>query len=303
MTTPRDQAAHYITVTGDRLKTAAGNARLTPIANALLGWVANQLQSRATELAEAQRTSSNVMTRSAAILAQQNALIASLAVAKTGASVVASTGQVIPAQGNPNEGFGGLVHIAFQALSLGSTNPSDLAQALLQMTELQPIRMRAIASALPGVQSIQAELKLCEVICAYVRRMALVQSVVAGIKVAPSRQPDASLTRARLLEQIDEETSLAANNPDLHAALRRLRRAVIKYVAWFSQGGGGAVRVPTTSAGKPLAVTAADMYAAGDVTGRDAELMQFNGVDHPLFGPSELDALFSNSMLVIANIK
>jgi hypothetical protein len=45
------------------------------------------------------------------------------------------------------------------------------------------------------------------------------------------------------------------------------------------------------------------MYAATSVTDRDKELMQFNGVEHPLFGPAELEAVFDNAMVTLTSVK
>ena len=77
---------------------------------------------------------------------------------------------------------------------------------------------------------MRAELALAETVCSLVRRLALAYSIRAAIDVAPAKQPDASLTRKRLLEQIDEEIAMLPAHTTLQDGLRLLRRSVLDFV-------------------------------------------------------------------------
>ena len=138
---------------------------------------------------------------------------------------------------------------------------------------------------------MRAELALAETVCALTRRLALAYSIRPAIDVAPAKQPDASLTRTRLLEQIDEEIDAAARRTRIcRTALRRLRRGVVDFVNYYSMGGNGSVKLPagwraSRWLSSPPASTARTPRAA------TLDLMSFNGITHPMFAPGQMVAL------------
>jgi len=296
--------AEFIREVGRSLRTAAKAARLTNDANSEIEHVVNRMLTEAPELATVSRSVANTMTRTAATSAQRPPGINYFPVFGAGVGMRSSTGEVLPQPGGKDEGFGGLFEKVMRVMAEGAKkNPGDLAQALIPLTNFAPTILRTTVAASGVTASIQAELKMVEALSSYVRRVSLVNSINAGIKVAPERQPDASLTRTRLLEQIDDEIALAVNDHDVRENLRKLRATVVKYVNHFSIGGTAAVELPDAWGGKPLAVVAANAYVHTDVTNRDAELMRFNGVTHPLFPVGRIDALYDRSMRYISDTK
>lgn len=296
----RKSAAEAIRQTGLLLRVAAKAVRLNETASGVVDFIAGRFIEAADAYADVQRTALNTMNRQAAVLSQRASSLSYYQLASAGLAVRASTGEVLPALGKIGEGFGGMLWNALEALQIGSprdgSNASDLAQALLPLTNLKPA-VTALSAIQLTTASVQAELQLAETVCAVVRRLALCYSIIAGINVAPPKQPDASLTRTRLLQQIDEEVAKVPAAAPLQASLRTLRGAVIDFVNWYSSHGGSSVQIPESWAGKPLAAIAASVYGP-NAPGRDIDLMRFNGVTHPMFAPSTMVALKDGALLV-----
>jgi hypothetical protein len=298
----RTTAANYIRGIGQNLLKAAGAVRLNEKAGAIVKFISQRFIDNASAFATVQRTAANTMTKTAAVQAQQASGLSAYSEALRGVAVRASTGEVLPAQGKMGEGFGGMLVNGFAALQTGTTsNASDLAMALIPMTNIKPRIQRALSAAQLSTASVKAELALAETVCSLTRRLALAYSIRAGIDVAPARQPDASLTRRRLLEQLDEEIALLPSDTDLQDNLRKLRRTVPDFVAHYSAGGNGSVRLPTSWAGKPLAAIAASVYGR-NAAGRDVDLMRFNGITHPMFAPQQMVALTEHGMSLVTGI-
>jgi len=297
--------AEFIRQVGNSLRTAARAARLTENANTEIDFIVNRMLTEGDTLAVAQRSVPNTLNRTAATIAQRPPGINYFPVAGSGVALRASTGEVVPQQGGANEGFGGLFEQAMKIMAEGAKdNPGDLAQALIPLTNFTPTILRAMVASSGITASIKAEVQMVEALAAFVRRVSLVNSINAGIRVTPERQPDASLTRKRLLDQIDEEIAIASfDNPNVRDSLITLRAAVVRFVAHFSIGGAAAVTLPKGWSNRPLATVAANAYVHGAVADRDAELMRFNGVTHPLFPTGTLDALNDRSMQISSDVK
>ena len=301
----RTTAAFYIQQTGKHLRKVGKAIRLNDRAAAVVEFIAQRFIENANAYADAQRTAVNTLNREAAVLSQRASRLSLYQQAMMGVAIRASTGEVLPATGKMGEGFGGMLWNAMAALQAGSPdtsdNSSDFAQALLPMTNMTPHIQRKLSAAQLRTASVQAELQLAETVCALVRRVALAYSIMAGIRVAPSKQPDASLTRKRVLQSIDDEIALLPAATSLQDALRLLRRSIVAFVDHYSVHGSASVKIPKSWVGKPLAVIAASVYGR-NAAGRDVDLMRFNGVTHPMFSPSSMVALKSGSMLLTSEL-
>ena len=282
----RREAATVIRMSANRLRTAATQSRLDPVANSTLAYIARRIDSEATELAQAQRTTANTLSKTAFSAAQQPAAI-QLGGASAAGLLRASTGQVIAARGGSTEGFGGLITQAFDTLRDGANDPSDLATALRPLTELRPTALAVARQPAAGAASVREELRLAEVTASFVRRTALARQCLAGVMVAPARQPDASLMRGRLVTLIDEELRMLGAHVGMRDTLRDLRAAIVRFTAYFSQGGAGSRTLSGVQSAKPLAAVAATLGAGYS----DAHLMRHNGIEHPLFGPNVMIAI------------
>ena len=296
----RQAAGEVIRATGRRLRTAAGEVRLNDVAGAVVEFVASRFIDDWADYADAQRTTANTMNRTAAVLAQRTSNLSYYQQALAGLAIRTSTGQILPAKGQLAEGFAGMLWNALAALRagspVGSQNSADLATALIPLSNVKP-DIRALSAAQLATASVQAELHLAETIAGLVRRMSLSYSIQAAMEVAPAKQPDASLRRSRLLEQIDEEIEALAGNANAQQAMRNLRQSVVAFVDYYSSEGGAAVQIPDSFRGKPLAVIAASVYGR-TAEGRDVDLMRFNGVTHPLFSPDTMVALEEGEILL-----
>jgi prophage DNA circulation protein len=267
---------------------AAQASQLTSAAATQVKFLVQRISTLANDLVIAQRAIPNTLTSTAAVNSQTKSIIpkAPTTWVNQGLSLRTSTGQVVPATATTEEGFGGLLAQALKTLSDGVKNPADLSQALYGLSKLKPIDIvQRMASS--QTTSAVSQYQMAETVAGYARRMAMAQIALSGSQVSPERQPDASLSRRRLLDTIDDELALAAASADMYRAIRHLRSAVVEFVGHWSQG-GSATR-PVSSRGiMPLAVIAANLYNS---TERDSQLMDFNGVRHPLFPPATLSAL------------
>jgi hypothetical protein len=299
----RTTAAYYINGIGQNLLKAAAAVRLDQRSGAIVKFIAQRFIDNASAYADVQRTAVNTLNRKAAVLSQRASGLSIYEEAMRGVAVRASTGEVLPATGKMGEGFGGMLANGFAALQGGrdANNASDLAMALIPLTNLKPRIKRALSAAQLSTASVRAELALAETVCSLTRRLALAYSVRAAIDVAPAKQPDASLTRKRLLEQIDEEVALLPSQTDLQDHLRKLRGTVPSFVAHYSMGGNGSVKLPPSWAGKPLAAIAASVYGR-NAAGKDLDLMRFNGISHPMFAPTQMVALVEHGMSLVTGL-
>lgn len=300
----RQAAGEIIRATGRMLHNAASQVRLNEAAGSIVEFVSSRFISDWPEYADMQRTSINTMNRTAAVLSQRASGLSYYQQAMSGLAIRASTGEILPATGDMGEGFAGMLWNALAAMRSGSPktvqNSSDLAAALVPMTNLKP-QTSALSATQLATASVQAEIALAETVAALVRRMGLSYSIQAAVDVAPAKQPDASLTRTRLLEQIDEEIERLAGVGGHQQALREVRTSVVKFVNHYSAGGQASKELPASYAGKPLAVIAASVYG-NNAEGRDMDLMRFNGVTHPMFAPTAMVALTDGSMTLTSGI-
>jgi hypothetical protein len=83
--------------------------------------------------------------------------------------------------------------------------------------------------------------------------------------------------------------------------LRKLRGTVPSFVAHYSMGGNGSVKLPPSWAGKPLAAIAASVYGR-NAAGKDLDLMRFNGISHPMFAPTQMVALVEHGMSLVTGL-
>ena len=111
--------------------------------------------------------------------------------------------------------------------------------------------------------------------------LALAYSIIAGTKVAPSKQPDATLTRARLLEQLGQEATLASNSQ-----ICMLPSAAPATAS--SSSSAGSARAAAAASGchyrrrASRSPTSPPICISDTSTqDKDAELMRFNGVESP----------------------
>ena len=298
----RTTAATYIRGIGQNLLKAAGAVRLNEKAGAIVEFIAKRFIDNAPAYADVQRTAVNTLNRNAAVLSQRASGLSLYDQATRGVAIRASTGEVLPAQGKMGEGFGGMLWNAFATMQIGAPgnadNSHDLAMALIPLTNIKPRIHRALSAAQLSTKSVKQELALAETVCSLTRRLALSYSVMAAINIAPSKQPDASLTRRRLIEQIDEEMALLPSNTPLQDGLRWMRRTIPDFVGHYSTGGKGSTQLPASWVGKPLAAIAASVYGAASA-GRDLELMKFNGITHPMFAPQQMVALTEGGGMIL----
>jgi len=294
--------AEFIRQVGLSLRTVAKSSWLDAVSNSDIELIVNRMLTEADNLATLPRSTANTMTRTAAMMSQRPPNIDYFPIHGAGVGIRTSTGEVLPQPGGANEGFGGLFEKAMGILNNGSKNPSDLAQALIPLTSFAPTILRATVAASGKTASVEAEIKMVEALASYVRRISLTNSILAGMKVAPERQPDASLTRKQLLDQLDNEIAIAMIDPKVREELRKLRVSVVTFVSHFSIGGAAAVPIPAAWANKPLACVAANAYVHGAVKDRDREIMRFNGVTHPLFPNGRIDVLADKSMRITSDI-
>jgi hypothetical protein len=304
--TGRRAAADMMRDVARGLRVAGKQARLKAGPAARLESSVRRILREAEYFADGQRTAPNKLTPTAAVTNQRMVHYSNILAVEAGLrspgettrrhdgwAMRTSTGQVLPVKVGPNEGFGGRFDEAMDILQASAPYPGDLPQALYSLTRITPHRMAKAMQPSSRAASVRAEFQLAETVAAYARRRALAASARATIKVAPEKQPEALRVRQRLVHQLDIEIELVLGRyPRTYATLRKLRAAVIEYMVWWTRGGPATQNIRPTTVG-PLAVIAANLYyRPGDrYVNRDRELMQLNGIAHPLFGSDELAAL------------
>jgi hypothetical protein len=292
----RTDAANQMRRVSEAIRKASANARSTAASAKRITFLASFIDTMANDLADSQRTNANTLTARSGVKSQRLTQVGKAGRTTSwyvqGLALRTSTNQVLPAIGNSEEGFGGKLQQAMQELADGAPNPSDLAQALFPLTT---INIKALRKSLESVntKSTKDQLQLAEAVVGLTRRLAMAHTTLASIRVAPERQPDASLTRNRLVTQLDDEISKASSWPDLWVSLRHMRKAVVTFTNYWSRGGSATQDLDPKMGGRPLATIASDFYAGHGSEGRDEELMRLNGVSHPLYPSMNLVALKS----------
>lgn len=286
----RREAAKVMRQVSQELKKASAQARIIPAQAAKIEQACKTIDRLADDFADKQRTESNKMSSSSAIYSQQISQIPLKSQpADKGLALRTSTGQTLPAVGSPDEGFGGALTLALKNMQNGAPDPGDLGQALRGLTEISISKQLLSKQSVGSANSVQDELTLAETVAAFTRRMAMAHTCLAGIKVARENQPDASLTRQRFIQNLDDEAFKAANENRVWTGIRKLRSSIAKFTSYYSQGGAATKRVIVKSQ-EPLAVIAANNYDKDKVSNRDKELMKLNNIRHPLFPPPEVSA-------------
>lgn len=286
----RTSAAKMMQTVARVVRRASSQARVLPAQASEIDFLSRQIETLAHELSASQKTVANVQTQTAAVKSQKKSKIPTTSQpVNTGVAIIASTGQVTPALGTTAEGFGGYLEKAVQKLADGAPDPGDLGQALKELSEVNTNKLLKATSTTLTTSSLD-EIHLANAVASFSRRLALVQICLAGIKVAPEKQPDATLLRNRLLLQIDNEAALATHDNPTYDSLRKLRANVTEYVSYWTQGGRATQKIRRKS-GRTLANAAADIYAQSRFEDRDREMMRLNNVRHPLFAPNDLTYL------------
>jgi prophage DNA circulation protein len=284
----RVDAANMMRRSSSLLNAASTAARLTAQSATLISFIRTRILKLADDLSTFQQTTPNTLTTTAKVNSQRTTTIPKSATTwvNQGVALRTSTGQVLPATGTPDEGFGGLLQAGMETLARGVLDPSDLAQALASMSKLKPT---SLIQSMAGSQSTSAlsQYYLSEVVAALTRRLAMAQIALSGTQAAPSHQPDASLSRTRLLATLDDELASSAYSHDVNVAIRDLRSAVVEFIGFWSQGGAATTQV-TSKGSQSLAAISANYYGKTDM---DQTLMDFNGVRHPLFAPDVISVL------------
>jgi prophage DNA circulation protein len=284
----RVDAANMMRRSANYLLNASIASRLTAQSATLIAFTRTRIQKLADELASSQQSRPDTLTTTAKVNSQKASTIpkSSTTWVNQGVALRTSTGQVLPAIGTPDEGFGGLMQAGMEILARGVLDPSDLAQALAPMSKLKPT---SLIQSMAGSQSTSAlsQYYLSEVVAALTRRMAMAQIALSGTQAAPAHQPDASLSRTRLLATLDDELASSAYSHDVNVAIRDLRAAVVEFIGFWSQDGAATTQVASKGV-QPLAAVAANYYGKTDM---DQTLMDFNGIRHPLFAPDVVSVL------------
>lgn len=284
----RTDAAAMMRKSSSLLGEASKAARLTAQSATTISFIRTQILNLADNLSSSQQTKPNTLTTTAQVNSQKTSLIPKTSTTwiNQGVALRTSSNQVLPATGTPDEGFGGLLQAGMETLARGVIDPSDLAQALNSMSKL---KTASLVQAMAGSQSTSAlsQYYLSEVVAAVTRRMAMAQIALSGTQAAPAHQPDASLSRTRLLATLDDELAASAYSQNVYESIRNLRSAVVEFVGFWSQGGSATTQIDSKGV-RSLAAIAANYYGKTDM---DQALMDFNGIRHPLFADGSISVL------------
>lgn len=180
---------------------------------------------------------------------------------------------------------GALVSIVTRIGDAGIATPEAAVDATEAMLDLG-VFTRKVVSDMSMARSVVSERFLTELIAALIRALALCQAARAAVTRSYRSRSEAVQMRSRIGNAFNAEID-KTDNPDIAAALDRVRVAAIAYL---SRSGAELPRVLKIRIRtfRPAAVISHIAY--GDAK-RDREVVERNGVPHPLFARGDIEVL------------
>lgn len=179
-------------------------------------------------------------------------------------------------------GFGPVFASAFKALAEGAADPVELAGEMTALASFAPVRL----STLINCRSVRAEKALRDEIGALTRRLAAATLAEAAARETWSSRLAAIEARRRIAETIGPVIA-ETDDPDIAAALAEMLDAAADYLSNAGAELPATVLV-TSERTMPAAVLATLLY---EDAARDAEMIDRNGAEHPLFMPLSVEAV------------